>query len=49
MRKERSGVIVNFSSIAAFRTAEGSAYYGATKAALAEVAEYEKYSVLTDE
>ena len=34
MRKERSGVIVNFSSIAAFHTAEGSAYYGATKAAL---------------
>lgn len=34
MREKRSGVIVNFSSIAAFRTAEGSAYYGATKAAL---------------
>lgn len=34
MRERRSGTIVNFSSIAAFRTAEGSAYYGATKAAL---------------
>ena len=34
MREKRSGVILNFSSIAAFRTAEGSAYYGATKAAL---------------
>ena len=34
MRARRSGVIINFSSIAAFRTAEGSAYYGATKATL---------------
>lgn len=34
MRENRSGTIVNFSSIAAFRTAEGSGYYGATKAAL---------------
>ena len=34
MRTDRSGTIINFSSIAAFRTAEGSAYYGATKAAL---------------
>ena len=34
MRARRSGDIVNFSSIAAFKTAEGSGYYGATKAAL---------------
>lgn len=34
MRENRSGTIINFSSIAAFRTAEGSGYYGATKAAL---------------
>ena len=34
MRAARSGVIINFSSIAAFQTAAGSAYYGAMKAAL---------------
>lgn len=34
MRARRSGTIVNFSSIAAFQTAAGSGYYGATKAAL---------------
>lgn len=34
MRKRRFGTIINFSSIAAFKTAEGSAFYGATKAAL---------------
>lgn len=34
MRERKSGAIINFSSIAAFRTAEGSAYYGATKAGL---------------
>lgn len=34
MRKEKSGAIINFSSIAALATSEGSAYYGASKAAL---------------
>lgn len=34
MRARKKGTIINFSSIAAFRTAEGSGYYGATKAAL---------------
>lgn len=34
MRKTRSGCIVNYSSIAALDTAPGSAFYGATKAAL---------------
>lgn len=34
MRARRSGTIINFSSIAAFQTAAGSGYYGATKAAL---------------
>ena len=34
MRERRSGTIINFSSIAAFVTAAGSGYYGATKAAL---------------
>lgn len=34
MREKKSGVIVNYSSVAALRTSEGSAYYGASKAAL---------------
>ncbi len=34
MRARKSGTIINFSSIAAFATAAGSGYYGATKAAL---------------
>jgi NAD(P)-dependent dehydrogenase (short-subunit alcohol dehydrogenase family) len=34
MRKEKNGAIINFSSIAALATSEGSAYYGASKAAL---------------
>lgn len=37
MRKQRSGVIVNFSSIAALDTLEGSAYYGASKCAVERV------------
>ena len=39
MREKKSGTIINFSSIAAFRTAEGSGYYGATKAALESASE----------
>ncbi|MDO4840307.1 MAG: oxidoreductase [Desulfovibrionaceae bacterium] len=34
MRRQKSGVIINFSSIAALRTAEGSAFYGASKCAV---------------
>lgn len=34
MREQKSGVIVNYSSIAALNTSEGSAFYGASKAAL---------------
>ncbi len=34
MRKERKGVIVNFSSIAALSTSAGSAFYGASKCAV---------------
>lgn len=34
MRKEKKGTIVNFSSIAALGTAEGSAFYGASKCAV---------------
>lgn len=34
MRKQRKGVIVNFSSIAALNTLEGSAFYGASKCAV---------------
>ena len=34
MRKQRKGSIINFSSIAALSTAEGSAFYGASKCAV---------------
>ncbi len=34
MRRQKSGTIINFSSIAALRTAEGSAFYGASKCAV---------------
>ena len=34
MRQQKSGVIINFSSIAALATAEGSAFYGASKCAV---------------
>lgn len=34
MRQARRGLIINFSSIAAMNTAEGSAYYGAAKSAV---------------
>ena len=34
MRKQKKGTIVNFSSIAALSTSEGSAFYGASKCAL---------------
>ena len=39
MRKRRSGVIVNVSSIAGARAATGSAYYAASKAALERMSE----------
>ncbi len=39
MRRQKSGVIVNFSSIAALRTAEGSAFYGASKCAVEGLSE----------
>ncbi len=39
MRKEKDGFIINFSSVAAFATAEGSAYYGSSKAALESVSD----------
>lgn len=34
MRKQGSGAIVNFSSVAALNTLEGSAFYGASKCAV---------------
>lgn len=39
MRENRSGTIVNITSIAAFETAAGSGYYGATKAALESISD----------
>lgn len=39
MRKNRSGAIVNFSSVAALRTFPGSGYYGASKCALEGVSD----------